>query len=139
MTATWCRRACAPAVLALLVLSGAGSPALALDNSASHPAAAPATGPAAAVSERELGLADALLEYCTKADPSTADGVKVRVSRVTHGASAAELARVRAGSGYIAARRAESDFLSKVDPRNSARACGGTKKAAPPPRADKAK
>jgi hypothetical protein len=124
---------------ALLALSAWTIPALALDDSKAHPAGAPVAEQAGIVNARELGLADAVLEYCTKADPTSVDAVKARVNRVTHGASPRELAKVREGSGYVGARRAEADFLGKVDPRNAARICGGKKALPPVPHNAKAK
>jgi hypothetical protein len=72
---------------------------------------------------RALGTTEAMLDYCTKAFPSSAVKYQYQITRLTRGASAETLAKVRNSEPYGRARGAEEDFISKVDPRNAKRAC----------------
>lgn len=98
-------------VLALVACTGyAGAPTLAL---------ADVQGP----DPKELGVTEALLDYCAKAYPESAVKFQYEITRLTQGASAQALARVRSSEPYRRAHDAESDFVSKVDPRNAKRTC----------------
>src|SRR4029077_11480410 len=72
---------------------------------------------------KALGLTEALLDYCAKAYPESAVKFQYEITRLTQGASAQTLARVRNSEPYRRAHDAESDFVSKVDPRNAKRTC----------------
>ena len=72
---------------------------------------------------KALGVTEALLDYCAKAYPESAVKFQYEITRLTHGASAETLAAVRSSEPYRRAHDAESDFVSKVDPRNAKRTC----------------
>jgi hypothetical protein len=72
---------------------------------------------------RTLGLTEALLDYCAKAYPESAVKFQYEIARLTQGASAEILAKVRNSEPYRRAHDAESDFVSRVDPRNAKRTC----------------
>jgi hypothetical protein len=75
---------------------------------------------------RALGIAEAVLSYCTKVDPSSAAKVRERIKLLTAGASQQALAKVRNSGDYRRAHDSEDNFLSKVDPKNARRVCSGT-------------
>lgn len=85
-------------------------------------AAAPAAG---SPSARQLGIADALLEYCAQNDPPGAAQVRARMQKLASGASKEALAGLRNSREYLSARNSERDFVGKVDPRNAHRLCSG--------------
>jgi len=70
-----------------------------------------------------LGIAEAMLDYCAKAYPSSAVKFQYQITRLTQGLSAETLAKVRSSEEYRRARDAEGDFVGKVDPRNAKRVC----------------
>ena len=72
---------------------------------------------------KALGLTEALLDYCAKAYPESAVKFQYEITRLTQGASAQTLAQVRNSEPYRRAHDAESDFVSRVDPRNAKRTC----------------
>jgi hypothetical protein len=72
---------------------------------------------------RALGITEAMLDYCSKAYPSSAVKFQYQITRLTQGASAETLAKVRGSEEYRRARDAEGDFVGKVDPRNAKRVC----------------
>lgn len=72
---------------------------------------------------RALGVNEAILDYCTKAYPSSIETFQSQLQRLTRGASPETLAKVRDGDEYREARAAEEGFLSKVDPHNAKRIC----------------
>ncbi len=78
---------------------------------------------AAGPDPRALGLADAMLEYCTKAYPESADKYRLQVARLSRGARPETLAKLRSSDEYRSARSSEDDFVSKVDPHNAKRVC----------------
>jgi len=77
------------------------------------------TGPNA----QSLGRADALLDYCTKADPSSVAKLQERIKEFSQGVSDAELAKMRNTDEYRKANGAERDLLAKIQPRNARSAC----------------
>jgi hypothetical protein len=72
---------------------------------------------------RALGIAEAVLDYCAKVDPSSAARVRERIKRLTAGASHEALARVRNSDDYHRAHDSEGNFLGKVDAKNAKRVC----------------
>jgi hypothetical protein len=72
---------------------------------------------------RTLGVTEAMLDYCTKAYPASADKFQFQIKRLIQGASQETLAKVRSSEQYRRAHDAEVDFVSKVDPRNAKRTC----------------
>ena len=83
------------------------------------PAKAESTGPNA----RSLGHADALLDYCTKADPSSVAKLQDRIKEFSQGVNDLELAKMRNTDEYRQANGAEHDLLNKIQPRNARSAC----------------
>jgi hypothetical protein len=72
---------------------------------------------------RALGLTEALLDYCSKADPSGAGKYQAQAKLLARGASDEALAKVRSSDEYQKAHDSVDDFVSKVDPHNAQRAC----------------
>ena len=83
------------------------------------PAKTESTGPNAS----SLGRADAILDYCTKADPSSVEKLQDRIKQYSQGASDPELAKMRNMDEYRKANGAEHDFLAKVEPRYARSVC----------------
>jgi hypothetical protein len=83
------------------------------------PAKAESTGPNA----RSLGHADALLDYCTKAEPSSVAKLQARIKQYSQGASDAELAKMRETDEYRQANGAERDLLARIQPRKARSTC----------------
>ena len=83
------------------------------------PAKAESTGPNA----RSLGHADAMLDYCTKADPSSVAKLQERIKQFSQGVSDLELVKMRDTDEYRQANGAEHDFLDKVQPRYARSVC----------------
>lgn len=96
-----------------------------------QPAAAAATRPAAAapvpdtVDARSLGVAEAMLDYCTTNDPTGAAKVHERLKQLMKGASKEALAEARKSAEYRRAHDSELDFIGKVDSHNAQRLCSG--------------
>jgi hypothetical protein len=74
---------------------------------------------------RMLGTTEALLDYCTKADPKGAAKVRARLKALLKGVSSETLAQARKSDEYRKARSAMEDFAAKIDPHNASRACSG--------------
>jgi hypothetical protein len=72
---------------------------------------------------RTLGLAEAVLDYCTKAVPNSAAKQKERVEQMSQGVSPGVLAQLRRTREYRQAFEAEADFAAKVDQRNARSFC----------------
>lgn len=87
------------------------------------PAAAPAPN---SVNARALGIAEALLEYCSKNDPAGAAKVRARLKQLVQGVSKEALAEARRSGEYRSAHDAESNFTGRVDARNATRLCSGS-------------
>ena len=83
------------------------------------PAKAESTGPNA----RSLGHADAILDYCTKADPSSVAKLQERINQYSQGVSDADLAKMRNTDEYRKANGAEHDFLDKTQARYAKSVC----------------
>ena len=83
------------------------------------PAKAESTGPNA----RSLGHADAILDYCTKADPSSVPNLQERIKQFSQGVSDADLAKMRNTDEYRKANGAEHDFLDKTQARYAKSVC----------------
>ena len=115
---------CVLVALALPIVSSADGPTA--NNAPVQPAAAPQpqTAPTQPLlNARLLARSDALVSYCAKADPSTRAKYQDHVKRLVKGANAAEVTRVRSGEEYRKARGPITEFLGKIDERNSKRAC----------------
>ena len=78
---------------------------------------------AQAPNPRKLGVAEAVQEYCKKSYPSSDSKWQLEVDRLTHGVSAEELGRLRAGDAYRQARGAEANFVAQIEPVNAKRLC----------------
>lgn len=91
---------------------------------AAQASASAAPGPDS-LNPRLLGTTEALLAYCTKADPKGAAKVRARLKDLVKGASSETLTQARKGDEYRKARNAMEDFVAKVDPHNASRACSG--------------
>jgi len=104
--------------LAALAQSQAQAPKQGASKQAA-PAKAESTGPNA----RSLGHADAMLDYCTKADPSSVAKLQERIRQFSQGVSDLELAKMRNTDEYRQANGAERDFLDKVQPHYARSAC----------------
>ena len=72
-----------------------------------------------------LGMTEAVLDYCAKADPKGAAKVRARLKQLVQGASKETLAKVRKSDEYRNARSSMGDFVAKVDERNASRVCSG--------------
>ena len=75
------------------------------------------------VNARQLGVADAILEYCKKAYPSSNEKWEFEVSRLTQGASAETLGQVRNSAAYLQAHAAEANFAAQIEPVNAKHVC----------------
>jgi hypothetical protein len=116
--------------VALLVACGGGlGPVLA---QADPPAPGPSAPPV--INARQLGIADAILEYCKKAYPSMNDKWEYEVKRLTRGASTETLQEVRSSDPYRQARTAEANFVAQIEPVNAKHVCSRslTRKPAQP-------
>lgn len=72
---------------------------------------------------RALGVAEAVLGYCTKTVPSVAAQQRQRSEQLTHGASRESLSELRKSHEYRQAYDAETDFIAKVTEHNARRLC----------------
>lgn len=72
---------------------------------------------------RSLGMAEALLDYCAKNDPTGAANVRARLKQLVDGASKQALAEARRSPEYRSAHDSEAGFVGKVEPRNAHRLC----------------
>jgi hypothetical protein len=72
---------------------------------------------------RTLGITEAVLDYCAKADPTDAAKVHARLKQLVRGATKESLAAARKSDEYLKARSSMEDFVSKVDERNAHRLC----------------
>jgi len=77
-----------------------------------------------------LGKTEALLTYCLKAYPGSADTYRRQVTRITQGASEQALISVRNSMEYRRAHADVEDFVGKVDARNVKRMCSESVPAA---------
>ena len=84
---------------------------------------APARADTPAPDARVLALLDALLGYCSKADPSDAAKVEAQLKSAVAGASKETLAKVRSTDAYRKVYDSEVDFIGKVEERNARRIC----------------
>jgi hypothetical protein len=86
-----------------------------------------ASGVAAAaepvVDARALGVAESILNYCSRVDAPVAARLQEKVDLLLHGTSAAAAARVRGTNEYRVAFESVTEFVSKVDPHNAKRPC----------------
>ena len=75
------------------------------------------------VNAKALGTTEALMNYCLRASPATADSFRRQVTQLSRGASAETLAAVRRSNEYRKAQSAVKDFVQKVDPHNIKKMC----------------
>jgi hypothetical protein len=107
-----------------LPLWAQGAEALSPDKAGATPVKSSAAAPVAeSLNARTLGIAEALLDYCAKNDPTGAAKVRARLKQLAQAASKEALAEARRSAEYRSARDSEADFLSKIDPRNAHRVC----------------
>jgi len=72
---------------------------------------------------RALGLTDAMLDYCAKADPDSVAKRREQLRQLVRGASKETLVRVRRSDEYKRAHDGMVDFVGKVDEHNAKRLC----------------
>jgi hypothetical protein len=82
-----------------------------------------ATAAEPAVDGRALGVAESILNYCSRVDAPAAVKLHEKVDLLLHGVSAAAAAHVRGTNEYRVAYESVSDFVGKVDPHNAKRPC----------------
>lgn len=105
------------------VLAALGLSALACaDERVSTPTQAPVLAPSLP-DARLLARSDALVSFCTKADPSAAAKYQEQAKRIVQSKNAAAVTRVRNSNEYRKAHGSIAEFLDKVDERNAKRAC----------------
>lgn len=75
------------------------------------------------VDARTLGIAEAVLDYCAKNDPTGGAKVRARLKQLVQGASQEALVRARKSDEYRSAHDSEVDFIGKIDPHNAHRLC----------------
>jgi hypothetical protein len=109
--------------LTALAQSQAQAPKREASKQAAPKQAAPAKPESTGPNARSLGHADAMLDYCTKADPSSVAKLQERINQFWQGVSDAELAKMRNTDEYRKANGAEHDLLDKIRPRNARSAC----------------
>jgi hypothetical protein len=113
-------------LLGSLWAQGAGA-GVAPDKAGATAVQASAGGPVSkSVDARTLGMAEAVLDYCAKNDPTGGAKVRARLKQLVQGASQEALAKTRKSREYQSAHDSEVDFLSKVDARNAHRVCAET-------------
>jgi hypothetical protein len=109
------------------VLAGAAACAQAGDT----PGAAAAQAPAAAVVQpatvdpRALGIAESVLNYCTRVQAEGTSTLLRKHEAMIRGLSKAELVGIRQSAEYRAAFTAENGFVANVDEHNVGRICPG--------------
>jgi hypothetical protein len=72
---------------------------------------------------RALGITEAILTYCAKADPSAAARYQEQIKLLVQQASEQTLAEVRKSPEYLKAHASVDDFIAKIDPHNAKRVC----------------
>lgn len=72
---------------------------------------------------RALGTTEAILNYCTKADPADADKYQARDKLLIGKASQEDLDELRNSDEYRQAYDSVADFVAKVDEHNAKRVC----------------
>ena len=108
--------------LALLLTSGI----FVLPAGADPPAPPAPPAPAAqgsVVNARELGVTEAMLHFCAKADPAAGARLKEKVKLLVQGASIETLEQVRRSEVYHEAHRSMDAFIAKIDEHNFKRFC----------------
>jgi hypothetical protein len=85
--------------------------------------AALADDAAPALDARTLGVAEAMVGYCQKADPADAEKYAQLVKQIVKGQSDKIIAAVRESDAYRQAYDSMSDFVSKVDEHNAKVTC----------------
>ena len=64
-----------------------------------------------------------MLDYCTKADPSSVAKLQERIKQFLQGVSNLELDKMRSTDEYRQANGAEHEFLDKAKPRYARSVC----------------
>jgi hypothetical protein len=70
-----------------------------------------------------LGMADALLSFCTKIAPAEVEKFRQQVDLLSKDVSAQKLAEVRQSDAYRNAHKSVDDFAAKVDSQNARLIC----------------
>ena len=76
-----------------------------------------------AVDAKALGTTEALLNYCSKADPGSVERIRQQVTRIRKGASDQAIAQTRNSAEYRKAGASVKDFVEKIDPHNVKKVC----------------
>ncbi len=82
-----------------------------------------ASAGAAVPDARALGVAEAMLGYCTKADPAAAAKQREWIKQLVGDASRKTLVEVRQSAEYRKAYDSETGFIAKVESHNIRRLC----------------
>ena|ERR1700688_116632 len=85
--------------------------------------AALADDSAPALDAKTLGVAEAMVGYCQKADPADAAKYAQLVKQIVNGQSDKVVAAVRQSDAYRQAYDSMTDFVSKVDEHNAKTTC----------------
>jgi hypothetical protein len=110
-------------LLGALLAQGAGA-GVAPDKAGAAAAQSSAAAPVSnSVDARQLGMAEAVLDYCAQNDPTGGAKVRARLKQLVQGASKEALAKARQSGEYHSARDSEVDFIGKIDPHNAHRLC----------------
>jgi hypothetical protein len=70
-----------------------------------------------------LGTTEAILTYCGKFNPSSAEKYQEQIQQLTRGASDEAIAELRKSEEYRHAREAMDEALEKVDENDARKAC----------------
>jgi hypothetical protein len=70
-----------------------------------------------------LGMADALLSFCTKVAPAEVEKFRQQVDQLSKDVSAQKLAEVRQSDAYRNAHKAVDDFAAKADSQSARLVC----------------
>ena len=108
---------------AFLLIQDAGA-GVAPDKAGARAVQPAATAPVSnSLDARQLGIAEAALDYCAKNDPTGGARVRARLNRLVQGANKDALARARQSSEYQSGHDSEVVFISKIDARNAHQLC----------------
>jgi hypothetical protein len=72
---------------------------------------------------RALGIAEAVVSYCSKVDPAALAQYQAMVKAVAPDASDQALAKLRQSEDYVKAHASVDDFVAKVDEHNAKKVC----------------
>jgi hypothetical protein len=78
---------------------------------------------APSVDGRVLGAAEAVIDYCAKLDPASAERYRQQFKSMIKGANEEALAKVRSSEDYKEARATTEDSLGKLDESSAKQTC----------------